>query len=192
MCAGDLGMYRVMPWAYPPISGGTSGGFSPDGSTSEGGGSGGGSSDPNAIYVKIEGSSLYFGSNMRAYNETDAKRRVFNVNAYVGQLGLQNINDVITIDAIIVIEEVYLNTDPTKNEIGSFTTTEYRITNMPVSDSVTRYVTGTTKGSDAYFYRPIQDDSTITKLVGSVEFVGYDSGGNVVRTNTIPMEVYGS
>lgn len=37
MCAGDLGMYRVMPWSYPPISGGSSGGFSPDDSGTGGG-----------------------------------------------------------------------------------------------------------------------------------------------------------
>ena len=30
MCNGDLGMYRVMPWAYPTISGGSSGGSSVD------------------------------------------------------------------------------------------------------------------------------------------------------------------
>ena len=28
MCNGDLGMFRVMPWAYPTISGGSSGGTS--------------------------------------------------------------------------------------------------------------------------------------------------------------------
>lgn len=191
MCAGDLGMYRVMPWAYPPISGGTSGGFSPDGSTSEGGESGGGSSDPNAIYVEIEGSDLYFGD-PSANNESNNNRRVFRIPSYVGELGLGNINNVSMIDSYIIMNEVYLTTDPDNNAVGSFTNTEYKLTHMPVHDSITRHVTNVTDVNTAYFYRPIQDDSYIKKFVGSVKFVGYDADGNVVRTNTIPMKVYGS
>lgn len=189
MCAGDLGMYRVMPWAYPPISGGTSGGFSPDGSTSEGGGSGGGSSDPNAIYAKIDGSDLYF-DNPTYYIDSENSRRVFQIDAHAGKLGLQNINEVSMIDSFIVMSEIYLDTAPSENAVGSFTTTEYRLTHMPVHDSITRYVTNTTDTNTAAFYRPIQDDSKIVKFVGSIKFVGYDANGNVVRTNTIPMEDY--
>lgn len=107
MCAGDLGMYRVMPWAYPPISGGSSGGFSPDDS-----GGGSGSVDSNTVFIENDNSKTATGGSSR--NTADS----VTISIEYGRYGVGNLNGIKMIKMFVGIDELYFSDDPDYNAVG--------------------------------------------------------------------------
>lgn len=183
MCAGDLGMYRVMPWAYPPISGGTSGGFSPDGSTSEGGGSGGGSTpDPNAVFVRTAETK----SELYSIVFDGSKIDLFLHNSMFGigsLIGLSKIN------AYFVVDEVYNKVDPSTNIVGRLSNDTVQIWNTKSYTDLINWFTNTedagTSGISVPFAVAQPYENGMSKVVGHFHFDGLNSDGVIIRSNDV-------
>lgn len=176
MCNGDLGMYRVMPWAYPPISGGSSGGFSPDDSGT-GEGSGGGSHSDVTFYRDADTiASLYnvqYTSSIQFY-------------VSIGSLAVGNLNGITKIARWLVVDELYFEDEPTKNAVGDLSTNE-----IQDGDFVPPFTDWTNSTDNIQKGINLSVEHTGVKVIGAVahmEYRGYNSNGELIRTGSIKLD----
>lgn len=179
MCAGDLGMYRVMPWAYPPISGGSSGGFSPDDS-----GGTGESGSTNALYVDTDNTTFNM-SELNIWN--NGKADYATPTLIYGYLGVGNLRNVSTVKEILVINDLYLSDDPSKNVVNLLMSNilEYRTNTLPWDTPIN----GTTSINGSYkFNTSIDETQTAVLAHFTLKLVAYDSDGNEIRSYSHDLE----
>lgn len=181
MCAGDLGMYRVMPWSYPPISGGTSGGFSPDGSTSEGGESGGGSHSDVTFYKGPD--------TVAEITDVTNMTQSVSITVSAGYLSVGNLNGIATIDRTIVIDGLFFDDDPSNNRVGILKFSE--ATDTSKVPPYTEWVNSVASFS-RNFEKSVYIEANVYAIKAHLEYRGYNSDGVLIRTGSISMDEWRS
>ena len=164
MCNGDLGMYRVMPWAYPTIPGQSSGGASVDPTP-----------EPSAKYYDFADARIVYTNDnvaLDGYVSGTFKNRGY---------AFYRISGIKTLDSSNV-NRVYLefSIDPTYSP--------------PVSGIVTIAETinlhGDLNGDQSYAVLTNDQGSTnkVLKMSGGTfKFTVYDSDGNALQTAEVPI-----
>lgn len=182
MCAGDLGMYRVMPWSYPPISGGSSGGFSPDDS---GGGSGSGG---NNFLVKTDETVLQFLYGGQVYTSSTLKLTIQIEN---GKFGFGDLRGIDSVRMYGTVKEVILE------DSGSDVTNLLKEDVKYSSVSLTNLQNSVRNQAFNYTFNvnPLpgsSGDITPKKVVFGIKYEAYNADGAVVDTVTFPDMVFES
>ena len=178
MCNGDLGMYRVMPWAYPTIPGQSSGGTTVDPTP-----------EPSYPYdmSKITASFAGSASNISHQGFSGGKR--FCCIWFIQIAGLKEIDTTEVNSLKIIFTENTLATNPNSFSYGGVTYTHDMSMNdtelaIPVSSStdVRTYTTqcGFTPLLSSFPYT--DPDVTVTRT-GSLKLkiVAYNSSGDVIQ-----------
>ena len=175
MCSGDLGMYRVMPWAYPPISGGSSGGFSPD---DPGSGSGG-----NHTFIMGKNSRIDLVSS-NVYTST-LNKLDFVLYLYYFELG--NVNNVTSAHVYFQVEKLIVTDDGDITQIITTNPKESeQVLTVPFDSIVNSY---SQAGFTLTCARSLTSGSSkIVYIKGRLIMKSQDTNGNVVRTDTFDYE----
>lgn len=173
MCSGDLGMYRVMPWAYPPISGGSSGGFSPDDSNPSG-----------ASYtLKMgEDSTIRLGIN----NITSVKNRL-GMQIELTKFEIGSVRGINAIYFAIDIEDLELNANGDVTDVISNIVSNSSIT-IPFDQIVNSTFTMSVQVNFATSMTSA--DPAVKYMSSTIRAESKDFDGNTVRTDVFPF-VYG-
>lgn len=181
MCAGDLGMYRVMPWSYPPISGGSSGGFSPDDS---GGGSGSGGSH---FLVKTDETVLQFTQGGPIYNSN----LQLTVQIQNGKFGFGDLRGIESVWMYGTVKEIILKDG--ESNVTNLLKTDVKNTNVDLRNLQNNI------GINSFRYDFNVDplpgssgDITPKKVVFGIKYEAHNADGAVVDTVTFPDLVFES
>lgn len=180
MCAGDLGMYRVMPWAYPPISGGSSGGFSPDDS-----GGTGGSGSTNSLYVDTSNTTFRF-VNEGVWVQNNSNQDYLRITFDYSYLGVGNLNNVSKISRVVEVKSLYFTDDPSNNVIGYLKTTS----TVEATDTLPfdQLINGTTSSNTSFAFGTVVGKKSVKSADIVFSIIGYDADGNEVRSYSHSLE----
>lgn len=185
MCAGDLGMYRVMPWAYPPISGGTSGGFSTNPDQSEEGGSG-----PDTLVLNSDSSISIADLSTLAYNGSDtSKSDTIRVTIWLQKIGLQNVVDLSSLKFTFNVERMEGTISGTKYDFMTIATVTKNSTSLtPPLDTM---VNGTQPMTFDYKLATTVSYGTVSNKVvsGSLVVDTLNADGSIIRSQSFPVSV---
>lgn len=178
MCAGDLGMYRVMPWSYPPISGGTSGGFSTNPDQSE-------DKEPDTLVLNSD-SSITIPS-MTELSSDSSKTDRIRVYVNLTKVGLQNVLDLNSLRFTLKIESMEATVNSVEYNLKNLITNiEDNRTLTPPFDVM---VNSTATLDFDYSLASTIPYSPLTNQIvsGSLVVDTLNADGEVIRTQSFPV-----
>lgn len=165
MCNGDLGMYRVMPWAYPTIPGQSSGGASVDPTP-----------EPTPEYYDFTDAKI-------VYTESSFELESYVAGPYQNRgYGVFQISGVKSIDTSNVNRvEIRLSQNPTYTpSLGGTVTIILAVNLQKEPNSINSYSLLTNDASNT--------GKTVTVSGGTVKFFVYGLDGEVLQTAEVPIQ----